>query len=316
MNLTRTTVSVEKYHGTCNDFVVVDAADPVPDRQAFAAEHCDRETGVSRPDDAGTGSDPAPPSATGADGVLFLDLSARYTPPRIVTTLVKPDGTVAGTAGNGARCAAVWAAARTGGREFMLDTPAGSRLATVTGDPADRAEVTVEMGVPSLAPRDVPLARDAPLVEEPVGGLPVTAVDVGTPHAVAFVDDVDAVDLATVGPAVATDPVFARGASVTVAAPDGDGFRQRTYERGLDRETLSCGTGAVAVAAAARHLGHSRGGSVRVSPPGGDLRVELGPGEDATATLAGPVVHEFGTEVAVPAVPAGRGGHPGEDRTV
>jgi diaminopimelate epimerase len=301
MSTTHTTVPFEKYHGTGNDFIVVDADHAVPDRPAFAAEHCDRETGVSVEALAQDAD-----AATGADGVLFLALEDRYTPPRVVTTLVKPDGSVAGAAGNGARCAAGWAAARTGTREFMLDTPAGSRLATVRGDPTADAEVTVEMGVPSFDPRDAHLARDSPLLEEEVAGVSVTAVDVGTTHAVAFVDDVEDVDLATVAPSIRAAPVFPRGANVTVAATDGDGFRQRTYERGVERETQSCGTGAVAVAAVARRLGRHDGGPVRVSPPGGDLQVTVGTDPESTATLTGPIVHEFGGELAVPT----------EDRTV
>jgi len=96
-------VDLEKYHGTGNDFIIVDATDPVPDRSAFAKTHCDRQTGV------GSGTD----DPTGADGVLFLDLEDRFSPPRIIMTLVQPDGSVAPICGNGARCAAVWAMART-----------------------------------------------------------------------------------------------------------------------------------------------------------------------------------------------------------
>lgn len=291
-------VSIDKYHGTGNDFVIVDAMEDVPDRRAFARQLCDRETGISRP---------ASPHV-GADGVLFLALEAEYTPPRIVMTLVQPDGSVAAMCGNGARCAAAWAAEETGSDEVMIDTQSGTRRATVhewrdgmpaperTSEHGSRVEVTIDMGQPRFDPDAVPLARDGPLVEEEVEGLTVTAVDTGVPHAVAFVDDVDAVDLGDVAPAVRYADAFPEGANVTLAAQEEQGYRQRTYERGVEGETDSCGTGAVAVAAVAHRLGRlDAGDPVRVSPPGGDLEVTITP---TSSTLRGPAAREFGEEVS------------------
>ncbi|WP_144901498.1 diaminopimelate epimerase [Halobellus captivus] len=285
MSVQHDRVAVEKYHGTGNDFIVVDAVESIPDRPAFATTHCDRETGV----------DHEASSRTGADGVLFLALEARYSPPRVVMTLVQPDGSVAAMCGNGARVAAAWAAERTGSTELMIDTPAGTRRAVVDGD-----DVTIEMGVPRFAPRDVPLARETELTEENVGDLVVTAVNTGVPHAVAIVDDVDDVDLEAVAPAIRHADVFPEGANVTIAsrvdtdtnAEGAPRFRQRTYERGVEGETRSCGTGAVAVAAVAKRLGLVDGDeTVTVSPPGGDLRITVPDGE--SATLAGPAEREF-----------------------
>jgi diaminopimelate epimerase len=93
--------------------------------------------------------------------------------------------------------------------------------------------------------------------------------------------------------------VFPEGANVTVAAPvEGErAFRQRTYERGVEGETQSCGTGAVAVAAVAKRLGHLSGDDpVTVSPPGGDLTITVP--DDGPATLRGPVVRDFSGELA------------------
>ena len=277
-------VDVEKYHGTGNDFVVVDADEDVPNRRTFAVELCDREHGIDHPASG----------RRGADGVLFLALEPAYNPPRVVMTLVQPDGSVAGMCGNGARCAAKWAAERTGASEVMIDTPSGTRHADIDGD-----DVTIEMGAPVFDPAGVPVDRDAPLVEEAVEGLTVTAVNTGVPHAVAFVDDVDAVDLEAVAPAVRHADVFPEGANVTLASPvegrEGEAFRQRTFERGVEGETRSCGTGAVAVAAVARRLGRiGDGDTVTVSPPGGDLRVTV---DERNAYLHGPVVFEFADEV-------------------
>ena len=283
-------VPIEKYHGTGNDFIVVDAVESVPDRPAFATTYCDRETGVS--------SSKSP--RQGADGVLFLSLEATYSPPRVVMTLVQPDGSIAAMCGNGARVAAAWGAERTGATELMIDTPAGTRRATVDGD-----SVTIEMGVPQFRPRAIPMSREAALIEEQVAGLTVTAVNTGVPHAVVLVDDVDAVDLESVAPAVRYADVFPEGANVTIASrveAEGNAaastprFRQRTYERGVEGETQSCGTGAVAVAAVAKRLGRLDGhDAATVSPPGGDLHITVP--DDGPATLTGPAEREFTGEL-------------------
>jgi diaminopimelate epimerase len=273
-------IDVQKYHGTGNDFVVVDAAADVPDRRAFARVLCDRDTGIEHDDSP----------RRGADGVLFLALEDEYCPSRIVMTLVQPDGSVAPMCGNGARCAAAWAASETGCDEVMIDTQSGTRRATIDGD-----EVSIEMGAPTFEPAKVPVDADEPLIQQAVEGLTVTAVNTGVPHAVAFVDDVDDVALADVAPAVRYADVFPEGANVTLAAEDGDGYRQRTYERGVEGETDSCGTGAVAVAAVAHRLGSLEADQpVRVSPPGGDLEVTV---SESGSTLRGPAVIEFSDQV-------------------
>jgi diaminopimelate epimerase len=336
-------VRIQKYHGTGNDFVVVDAAEQVSDRRAFARALCDRTTGISHPDSP----------RVGADGVLFLHPEPEYASPRVVMTLVQPDGSVAAMCGNGARCAARWAAERTGSDEVMIDTQSGTRRAVVSRRAPDdgnrslyritdaggvvrktpvllacsgigsiavvsglvlsldaphrrralavAAEVTIEMGRPRFLPEDVPVRTADPLVRERVEGLAVTAVNTGVPHAVAFVDDVDAVDLSAVAPAVRRADVFPEGANVTIAtrtAGEEPAFRQRTFERGVEGETDSCGTGAVAIAAVAHRLGRlGTGETARVSPPGGDLFVTV---TDDDALLRGPAILEFEASVPQP----------------
>jgi len=287
-------VDFEKYHGTGNDFIIVDATDPVPDRSAFAVAHCDRSTGI------GSGTD----DPTGADGVLFLDLEDRFSPPRIIMTLVQPDGSVAPICGNGARCAAVWAMDRTDADAVMIDTQAGTRQAT-------RADggISVEMGEPTFDPDRLPLAADQPLVEASVEGLTVTAVNTGVPHAVAFVDEIDGVDdiagvdIESVAPAVRHADVFPAGTNVTFAervASHRDGvprFRQRSYERGIEGETEACATGSVAIVAAATRLGRiGPTDAVDVSVPGGELQVTRT--DRGGLLLTGAVAHEFDGHVA------------------
>jgi diaminopimelate epimerase len=276
-------MNVEKYHGTGNDFFVIDASEPVADRRALAIDLCHGDDGL------------AVGERVGADGVLFLALEERYASPRVVMTLVQPDGSTAPMCGNGARCAAAWAAERTGARAVMVDTQAGTRRATI-----DDEGVTIEMGAPSLAPTAVPLAGDEPLIEETIENLTVTAVDTGVPHAVAFVDDVATTDLASLAPPVRHADRFPRGANVTLASRREQGFDQRTYERGVEDETRSCGTGAVAVAAVARELGMTERESIPVHPPGGRLDVRF---TGRGAVLAGPTEREFVGRVSMEASP-------------
>ncbi|WP_435097877.1 diaminopimelate epimerase [Halarchaeum sp. P4] len=251
--------SYDVYHGTGNDFAVVDAA-TASDPDALGVDLCD---------------------SLGVDGTLFLGVSDGGA--RASMTLVQPDGSRAAMCGNGARCAARWVAEREGADAVTLETGAGPRRCTVDGE-----DVTVEMGTPTFAPDEVPHTRDGDLVDVDIEGHTVTALNTGVPHAVVFVDDVDAVDLDAMAPAIRHHDVFPEGANVNLASPQADGgFDQRTFERGVEGETDACGTGAVAIAVAAARLGEiPEHGSVTVSPPGGDLGVELR--EDGTTVLRGP----------------------------
>ena len=261
-------IPYRKYHGTGNDFAVVEADRLGSDRSRFGVEVCEE---------------------LDADGVLFLDIDQGPAPPRIGFHLVQPDGSTAGMCGNGARVAARWALERTGDREFVLDTPAGPRRARVQED--DR--VTVEMGTPTFSPTAIPVEADEPVIEQSMEGFEITAVNTGVPHAVAFVEDIEAVDIDTAAPPIRHAERFPDGTNVTFAQPVSDlDFRQRTFERGVEGETQSCGTGAVAIAAVATRLGlHDAGEILEIAPPGGVLRVSVP--ADGPATLEGPTTFEF-----------------------
>jgi diaminopimelate epimerase len=280
-------VAYEKYHGTGNDFIAVEAGAPIDDWSAFAIEHCDRETGV----EVG--------GRVGADGVLVLSLAdggdERDDPPRVRMRLYQPDGGTAAMCGNGARCVARWAEDRLERDEFVVETPAGDRRARL-GD----GTVEIEMGEPSFAPDEIPLApeRDEPLIAEVIAGWEVSAVNTGVPHAVCFVEDVSTTDLEAMAPPIRHADVFPEGANVNLAAVREKGFDGRTFERGVEGETRSCGTGAVAIAAVARRLGLADDPRVRVSPPGGELVVEVP--DEGPATLSGPVEFEGRGELPLP----------------
>jgi len=265
-------IPYEKYHGTGNEFLIVDAAaHEVADRAAFAQAAC-------------------APDVVGADGVLFLSVEAG-TPDRVVMRLFQPDGSTAAMCGNGARCAAQWASERLGTRELVVDTPAGARPATVSDD-----GVEIGMGVPAFAPEAVPVDSPDPFEDRELAGYTVTAVNTGVPHAVAFVDDVDAIDIDADAPPIRHADVFPEGANANFAARVEGGYRQRTFERGVEGETRSCGTGAVAIAAVAHRKGEFPAGErVAVTPPGGELGVRIE--EDGEAILSGPVEFEFDGEL-------------------
>jgi diaminopimelate epimerase len=144
---------------------------------------------------------------------------------------------------------------------------------------------------PARIPLDAPSAFD--LTAEYHG---VTyhgdAAGVGNPHLVLFVDDPASARVTQHGPHLEHDPRFPRRTNVEFVAPDGvGGMRMRVWERGVG-ETLSCGTGACAVAAVAYRRGLV-GDRVTVHVPGGDLVVDIGD----TVRLGGPVVHVFDVEV-------------------
>lgn len=271
-------VDFVKMQGNGNDFVVVDewSDEAVPENRKpeFASRVCDRHYGV------------------GANGVVFVRSSEEAD---VGMRLFQPDGGEAEMCGNGVRCLVRYAVtegyADEGG--VTVETPAGIRGAKYEeGDPL----VTVDMGTPSFEPGDVPAERT--LVQESLEGYSVTAVNTGVPHAVVFVDDVDAVDVEGDAPPIRHADVFPEGANVNFASRKGEGFEVRTFERGVEAETLSCGTGAAAVAAAALKLNMvDPSDVVLVSTSGGDLHVYF---EDGTAYMQGPAERVFEGSISVP----------------
>jgi diaminopimelate epimerase len=172
------------------------------------------------------------------------------------------DGSTAELSGNGTRIAARWLAERCGADEVRVRV--GPR--TVFARLLENGDVEQELGEVEVYER------------ERVAGLEVVPVSTGNPHAV-VVGDPD--DLPLIGPLLETHPRFPQRTNVQVARVDGRGrVTARVWERGVG-ETLSSGTGAVAVAAAT----HGEG-DVLVSFPGGDLRVRL---EGGRAVLTGQV---------------------------
>jgi diaminopimelate epimerase len=254
-------VEFVKAHGTGNDFVVVE---DLHDRYRLTPELvravCDRHFGL--------GADGLIRITRGTDAPFFMDYR-------------NADGSLAEMCGNGVRVVGKYLGDRgLVGDSFDLETRAGvKRLELHADDHGSIDRVTVDMGAPTLEEADRTLEVD---------GQPVTAtcVSMGNPHAVLFVDDVEAAPVTTLGPRLETHPAFlpARTNVEFAQVVDRATIRQRTWERGVG-ETLACGTGACAVAVAAQARGLA-GRPLVVELRGGRLEFDWTPG--GTVRMTGP----------------------------
>lgn len=214
--------------------------------------------------------------------------------------ILNADGSEAGACGNGTRCVA-WSLLRGQGRdELILETVAGRLAARRIGE----WSFTVEMGTPRLGWRDIPLARaaadtraidlaygppDAPVLRAPA------VVNMGNPHAIFFVDDLGAYDLAEIGPVLEHDPVFPDRANISLArVASNDRIQLKVWERGVGL-TLACGSAACAALVAAARRGLT-GRAAKVSLPGGDLEIAWRERDDMVV-MTGPVAFEFETRL-------------------
>jgi diaminopimelate epimerase len=258
-------VHCTKHEGAGNDFlVVVDPDDRLRLSVAQVRLLTDRHRGI------------------GADGIIVV--RAGRDGADLSMELRNADGGEAEMSGNGIRClaqAAVDAGLVTPPR-FTVSTAGGRRsVEFVAGESPGWAKASVDMGAVSLGPDQPQDFEDRR----------ARTVDVGNPHLVLLGPDVASIDIAVLGPQL--QAAFADGINVEwiTVAHDDDGplLELRVWERGVG-ETLACGTGSVAAAAAARSWGAVGGaGPVRVRNPGGTLEVVLGDGAGDPAFLAGPV---------------------------
>ncbi len=238
-----------------------------------------------------------------APGLHFDQLMVMHAPrtpgARAFVVIHNIDGTEAGACGNGTRCVAWRLAQESPEDRFMVETRAGlldcARLGPLS--------YAVDMGRPGLGWREIPLARevsDTTRVPLDTGflraGLPreFTAVSMGNPHAVFFVDDVEAHDLARTGPLLETHPLFPEKANISLAAVTShSALTLKVWERGAGL-TRACGSGACAAAVAAHRRGLT-GRQATVTLPGGDLQIDWR--ADDRVIMTGPV--EFEREVAL-----------------
>lgn len=203
------------------------------------------------------------------------------------------DGGEVGQCGNGARCFARFLREKglTDRDEITVETLQGRMTLALRPD----GLVTVEIGVPRLEPAQIPLlARERSLthtLDLDGAEAEIVAVNVGNPHAVLVVEDVDHAPVAALGPKIEHHPAFPEGANAGfMEVVDRGRIRLRVHERGVG-ETLACGSGASAAVAAGRLLGLLDEGVV-VSQPGGEMEVSWA-GEGEPLFLTGTAVTVF-----------------------
>ena len=260
-----------KMHGLGNDFVVVDARErPLALSSAQARAIADRKTGV------------------GCDQFIVIG-PARNGRAVAAMQIRNADGGEVEACGNAARCIAQLLMRETRRNSVAIDTPGGLIVAEDAGD----GRVAVDMGEARLGWREIPVAREMDTLHLDLSRGPLAdpvGVNVGNPHAVFFVADADAVDLATLGPELEHDPLFPQRSNIEVATVLSPArIRMRVWERGTGI-TRACGTGACAtlVAAARRGLTGRRAGVVL---DGGTLEIEwLANGH---VRMTGPVATSF-----------------------
>ncbi len=253
-----------KMHGLGNDFVVLDGrAQSLPAMTGrLAAALADRKTGI------------------GCDQLILVepsdvaDMSMR---------IFNADGGEVEACGNATRAVGLLH-----GEAASIET-LGGILTTSLGD----GGVAVDMGEPRFGWDEIPLDCAMDTLRMPTGWeelVEPTAVNVGNPHVIFFVDDCDEVDLERLGPLIEHDPLFPNRVNVNVATVTArDAIRLRVWERGVG-ETRACGTGACATAIAAMRRGLTER-NVTVTLTGGPLAIEWG--ADNRITMTGDAAESF-----------------------
>jgi len=236
MTLFGDSIPFYKMNGCGNDFIVIDNRElnlPETEMGRWAEKLCRRAFGVY------------------ADGLFFLDNPPAGTDLAYRWHFYNSDGSCGEMCGNGARCAARLAhAIGLAPAEHTFGTVAGPIRARVIEDGPRAGQVKVQLTPPENARTHLtPSVNGGPLT--------VHFVDTGVPHAVVFVDDIQAVDILDIGPRLRYHDMFApAGANVDFAQIiDRHTIQLRTYERGVEAETYACGTGAAATQFLAHTLG-------------------------------------------------------------
>jgi len=254
-------VPVVKFNGTHNEFVLVDGrSTPLSDPERFAQRVCD------------------PASSVGADGLLLV-LGSDWADARV--RIINADGSEAEMCGNGIRCVARYLDEHDERPSAVLETLAGP-IQTRVLEREPEYRVCVELNAPRVGEA------------HEIAGFRAIPVDVGNPHVVIFVEDLGAVDIASLGPRIGHDARYPHGTNVHFARVTGPAALEVVHwERGAG-VTQACGTGAVACAAAAVA---TRGltSPVELTVPGGVLSVAWA--APNRAVMTGNAVKEFETTV-------------------
>ena len=270
-------IAYRKMNGLGNDFAVLDMrALPRHFSTREVRRIADRESGV------------------GCDQVIAIENSPEGAD--AFMRIWNHDGGEVEACGNAMRCVASVLAEELGRPEITIETRAGILGATVNAD----ATVTVDMGAPKFRWDEIPLAEefhDTRIIELQIGPIddPVlhtpSAVNVGNPHCIFWVDNVDAHDLARIGPLLERHPLFPERANISLAhVTSPEAITLKTWERGAGL-TCACGTAACATAVAAARKDLT-GRKLTVTLPGGALQMEWREGDDHIL-MTGPGTLEY-----------------------
>ncbi len=272
-------LTIWKYHGTGNDFVLLeDLDDERPLVPELVAALCDRHRGV------------------GADGVIRVTRGIAGETDFFMDYR-NADGSLAEMCGNGVRCLGALVVERgfTTATELEVGTRGGTKHLSLDVEGGVVRAVTVGMGAPAFARGEIPMSgpADEPFLTEPfdVDGraFKASAVSMGNPHLVLFVErDPDEMDVRLIGPRIEHDPRFPEKTNVEFVAIQDGAVKARVWERGSG-ETMACGTGACAALVAANEAGLVPA-RAEVRFPGGPLVVER---TDLEVFLTGPAERVF-----------------------
>ncbi|MDT8283884.1 MAG: diaminopimelate epimerase, partial [Gammaproteobacteria bacterium] len=261
-------ISFTKMHGLGNDFVVIDAVSQSINlsREQIVAL-ADRHFGI------------------GCDQLLLVE-KPTTSQAEFRYRIFNADGGEVEQCGNGARCFAIFVRQQglTTNTRISVETAGGLiELRVITNDSSDDL-VTVDMGVPNFQPQSLPFLTEnqAESYNLMVNGTEyaIAAVSMGNPHAVMLVDDLDKLDIETLGPAIEGHELFPNRVNAGfMQIVNRDEIRLRVFERGAG-ETQACGTGACAAVAVGRASGQLDE-RVTVHLRGGDLSIQWqGEGQD------------------------------------
>lgn len=253
-----------KYQGTGNDFVVIDNRNGIfpTNDSALVARLCDRKFGI------------------GADGLILLENTEDAD---FKMVYFNADGALGSMCGNGGRCIVAFA-------EYLKIIENNCTFTAADG----LHEAHIADDLVSLKMIDVNNVEK---------GDDHVFLDTGSPHHIVFVSDTDAVDVYSEGKKIRYGkPYFEKGTNVNFVSENNDGtFSVRTYERGVENETLSCGTGVTAVALAVSHLNKTNQDKIQIATKGGNLQVSFtninGKYEDIF--LTGPATQVFKGQINI-----------------
>lgn len=269
-----------KMHGLGNDYIYINCMERLPERiPTLAREMSDRHFGV------------------GGDGIVLI--CPPVTPDaNFRMRMFNSDGSEARMCGNASRCIAKYVHDHIDPslNPINLDTLSGIKVLSLNMEGGEVASVTVDMGEPVLEAASVPVISEGDrmtdcTVDTPYGQFKVTALSMGNPHGVIFVDSIPDIDFEHLGPYMETHPMWPDRANIEFARIINEReIEMRVWERGTG-ETLACGTGACATAVAAAVTGRA-GRDVTLHLRGGDLNIRWNP-EDNHVYMTGPATEVF-----------------------